>query len=347
MITKNEEAAGKADLIARARATASIYVTKESPNAEKTPQRILYDAGMEDAATILAAYRKKMDNFDTMPLDIEGEVIRLYKGEWSIFSGRTGAGKTTLLRQIVCKMLKDGKNVFVATLEQDPTHYLVELAATAAGCEMPSEKQLQAFLDAYGPQLKLWGLIGVAEHKKILASIRDLAEAGLDYAVIDSLMVLDIDSQDFEAQRKFSALLAATVIAKNVHVILVAHPKKQMSLDQEPSTDDVCGSSNLVNLCYNAWFIRRGPEASPGSNATQMELHNLKARTFNRLGVITGCFHYKQRQFHLTDYAPMSTMYLPVELYPAEGLTEDMPEHMINPAAFKVEREEIKPAWEM
>lgn len=349
MITKNEEAAGKADLLAKARASANIYVTKESPNSEKTPERILYDAGMEDAATMLAAYRKKMESYDTMPLDVEGQMIRLFKGEYSIFSGRTGTGKTTFLRQGICHLLKAGKNVFIATLEQEPQHYLIELAATAAGVEMPTEKQLQSFLDTYGAQLKLWGLIGVAAHKKILATIRDLAEAGLDYAVIDSFMMLDIDSQDFEAQRKFAALLAATVIAKQVHVILVAHPKKQISADQEPSTDDVCGSSTLVNLSWNCWFVRRGPENTQNPSVTPMEIFNLKGRTYNRLGTITGCFHYKQRQFHLTDYAPMPTQYLPADQYPGEGLQEDIPEHIANPGAFKVDREtgEIKQPWEM
>jgi AAA domain len=346
-MTKLEQSAAKADAIARARQTAGIYVTKASPGADDTPERILYDAGQETAEQMIAAYRLKMDNFDTLPLDVEGDQVRLYSGEWSILSGRTGTGKTTLLRQVVCHLLKAGKNIFVATLEQDPAHYLIELAATAAGVEMPTQAQLQSFLDTYGPQLKLWGLIGVAEYKKILATVRDLAAAGLHYAVIDSLMMLDIDSQDFEAQRKFAALLSATVQAKKVHIILVAHPKKQMSADQEPSTDDVCGSSNLVNLCYNAWFVRRGPETTADSGVTQMEVHNLKARTFGKLGTITGCFYYRQRQFHLDAYAQGPTFYLPAENYPATGLTDEIPEHILHKDAFRVDREEIKSAWEL
>lgn len=344
-----DHSSSAADSIAAARKAASIYVTKESKGADQTPERILYDAGQETAEQMLEAYRLKMAHFDTIPLDPDGKIIRLFSGEWSILSGRTGTGKTTLLRQIICHLLKADKNVFVATLEQDPAHYLIELAATAAGVEIPSVAQLQAFLDKYGPQLKLWGMIGVAEHKKILATVRDLADAGLNYAVIDSLMMLDIDSQDFEAQRRFAALMAATVQAKKVHVILVAHPKKLMSADQEPDTDDVCGSSNLVNLCYNAWFVRRGPEAVADSGITQMEVHNLKARTYGKgvPGVITGCFYYRQRQFHLDAHGHEPTQYLPAELYPASGLTDEMPEHMINPNAFQIDRTDIKAPWDI
>lgn len=349
-MTKNEDAAGKADLIARARKTAQIYITKESKGSEDSPERILLDAESQNAKEILVAYKLKMDNFDTVPLDVEGRAMRLLKGQWTIFSGYTGTGKTTYLRQVVCHMLKAGKNVFVATLEQDPEDYLVELAATAAGVEMPTEKQMQSFLDTYGNQLKLWGMIGVADHKKILASVRDLADAGLDYAVIDSLMVLDIDSSDFEAQRKFAALLSATVHAKKVHVILVAHPKKPMSADQEPTVQDVAGSGHLGNLAYNVLFIRRGPPGPAESDITPMELHILKRRARipgGFMGSLVGCYYGSQGQFHLDAYAQQPTFYLPAENYSASGLTESIPEHIINPNAFRVDREEIKSPWEL
>lgn len=345
-MTKIEDSVAKADLIARARKTAEIYVTKPSKGANDTPEKIIYDAGERSAADMLKAYKLKMDNFDTIPLDPDGNIVRLYRGEWTIMSGYTGAGKTTWLRQCVCHLLKAGKNVFVATLEASPEHYLIELAATAAGVEIPSEVQLQCFLDTYGPQIKLWGLIGVAEHKKILASVRDLAPAGLDYAVIDSLMMLDVDSDDFEGQRKFAALLSATVQTSNVHIILVAHPKKPIDADRDPTVQDVAGSGHLGNLSYNVHFVRRGPD-QPETDITQMELYALKNRTFGKLGTIVGCFYYRQRQFHLDAYAQQPIFYLPAEMYPATGLSDSIPEHISNPGAFKVDREEPRPAWEM
>jgi hypothetical protein len=164
--------------------------------------------------------------------------------------------------------------------------------------------------------------------------------------VIDSLMMLDVDSDDFEAQRKFAALLSATVQTSNVHVILVAHPKKPIDADRDPSVQDVAGSGHIGNLSYNVHFVRRGPD-QPDTDITQMELHVLKNRTFGKLGVLTGCFYYHQRQFHLDSYAQQPTFYLPPEQYPAMGLTESIPEHVLHKSAFTVEREEMKPAWEM
>lgn len=345
-MSKTAESADKADLLAKARKTAGIYVTKLAKGADDSPEKIIYDAGERTAAEMIAAYTAKMSKYDTVPLDPAGNIIRLYSGEWTIISGYTGTGKTTLLRQTVCHLLKAGKNVFVATLEANPEHYIIELAATAAGVEMPNETQLQSFLDLYGPQLKLWGLIGVAEHRKILATIRDLATAGLDYAVLDSLMMLDVDSDDFEGQRKFAALLTATVQTTNTHVILVAHPKKPIDAERDPSVQDVAGSGHIGNMSYNVHFIRKGPD-QPESDINLMELWCLKQRNRPKLGTITGCFYKDQRQFHLDAMQNGPTHYLPDAMYPATGLTESIPEPLMNPDAFKVDRDEPRPAWEL
>lgn len=344
--------AQKADLLAAARKSANVYVTKAAPGEHDNPERILLDAGERTAKEMLDAYAEKMTHFDTVPLDIEGRMIRLFRGEWTIFSGYAGTGKTSFLRETVCRLLKANKNVFVATLEQDPEEYLIELAATAAGVEMPTEKQLQCFLDTYGAQLKLWGMTGVADHRKILATVRSLKDAGLDYAILDSLMMLDISDDDIDAQKKFAALLTATVIAKKVHILLVAHPRKPMAADQEPSIHDIAGSSKFANLAYNAIFIRRGP-ALPNIAITPMQLHLLKRRTRvpgGFMGMIEGFYYSEQTQFHMDAQQQMPTFYLPASYYAAEGLNEDIPAHIMNPNAFRVRDEETgetKPSWEL
>lgn len=329
---------------------AKVYVTQAAEGEDDSPERILFEAGARSPKEMLDAYKKKMDAYDTIPLDIEGDVLRLYRGQWTIWSGYTGTGKTTNIRQSVCHLLKAKKSVFVATLEQDPEDYVIELAACAAGVEMVNERQLESFIDTYGERLHVWGIIGVADHKKILATVRYLAEKGLDYAVLDSLMMLDVDTGDFEGQRQFAALLTATALAKQIHIILVAHPKKPMDPDASPSTNDVAGSSNLGNLAYNVLFVRRGP-TQPGNDGkvTPMELHILKQRTRGRLGVLRGFFYREQNQFHLGPDSPEPTHYLPDKMYPASGLTDDIPEHILNPNAFRVvpESTDSRPVWEL
>jgi archaellum biogenesis ATPase FlaH len=336
---KYAETMAKADLLVRARGAAGVYVTQAAAGADDSPERILFDAGQQTPKEMIDAYNARRATFDTLPLDIEGNIARLYPGQWTIFSGYTGTGKTTYLRQLVCHLLKAGKQVFVATLESDPEDYLVELASTAAGVEVVTETQLKLFLDTYGSQIKLWGVIGVADHKKILATVRALAKDGLHYAVLDSLMMLDIEEDDLDEQRKFAALLTASAITTKVHIILVAHPKKPMDAEAAPTVHNVSGSAKLVNLAFNVLFIRRGPPTSQGDkNVTQMLLYVLKQRTRGLVGEITGCFHRLRNQFSLDAMSP--TFYLPAESYPASGLTEDVPEHIMNPGAFRVRDDE-------
>jgi archaellum biogenesis ATPase FlaH len=326
-----------------------MYVTQAAAGAQDSPKKILFDAEKQTPKEMLDAYNARRAQYDGVPLDIEGSMLRMRPRQWSILSGYAGTGKTTYLRQLVCHMLKAGKSLFVATLEADPEDYIVELASTAAGVEVASEQQLSVFLQSYSKQLKVWAVVGVADHREILATIRALAKEqdGLDYAILDSFMMLDIDEDDIDAQRQFAALLTASAITTGVHIILVAHPKKPMDPDAPPTIHNVSGSSKLVNLAFNVLFVRRGPalpNASP--DITQMELHILKQRIGGTIGVISGFYYRLQNQFHVDPHAQQPTFYLSEEQYPASGLTDDIPEHIMNPNAFKVQPGDTTPEWE-
>jgi hypothetical protein len=348
--SSTNSSAAKAEILARARQVAGMYVVKASEGAHDSPTKILFDAEKQTPKEMLDAYNARRAKYDTVPLDVEGQMLRMRPRQWSILSGYAGTGKTTYLRQCVCHLLKAGKTVFIATLEADPEDYVVELASTAAGVEVVTETQLAVFLQSYAKQLSIWGVVGVADHREILATVRALAKRpeGLDYAVLDSFMMLDIDEDDIDAQRQFAALLTASAITTGVHIVLVAHPKKPMDPDAPPTIHNVSGSSKLVNLAFNVLFVRRGPalpNASP--DVTQMELHILKQRVGGTVGVISGFYYRQQNQFHIDPYSTQPTFYLSEEQYPASGLTEDLPEHIMNPNAFKVQPGDTStPPWE-
>src|SRR5882724_1744236 len=111
------------DAVSAARRHGKIFVTEQAAGAGDSPEKILFDAGKQTPKEMIDAYNARRAKFDSVPLDVEGQVLRLYKGQWTIFSGYTGTGKTTYLRQCICHLLKAGKSVFVATLEADPEDY--------------------------------------------------------------------------------------------------------------------------------------------------------------------------------------------------------------------------------
>jgi len=341
------ESLSRADAIAAARRMGKMLVTDLAPVSDME-DKILVDLANMEAAEILANYERHMANFYTLPTDLEGELTRLYRGEWSIWSGFPGTGKTTFIRQMCMRflqLLQSGECVFIATLEQDPQWYIVEMAATAAGVEMPTVRHIEQFLDLYRDKLRVWGVIGIAEHRQLLSTVRYLAEKeGCRHAIIDSLMALDVDSTDNEAQRKFANLVSATARAYGVHIHLVAHPRKPMGPDQAPNIWDVAGSSDLGRLAFNVFFLRRGDMVPGDQGIGSMVLTVVKQRTRGRIGEQTSYFYSRQRQFHRDPYAQEPTRYLPDGNYPEPGLMQETPAPMLDP--YRVERAPVSSAWE-
>lgn len=312
-VNHTDEAISRIDL-ARARRIGQMLAPGEAPEFDVDPDEIL-DMGKLDGKTLLAQYEEEMACYATTPFDKHGERLRLYPCGVTIWSGFPGAGKTTLLRQLACHLLQREQGVFFASLEEHPKHLLVRLACTAAGTEKPTAHQVQWFIDAYGERLRIWAKVGMAKHRNILAVIRKLATQGTKHAIIDSLMKLDISSQDFEGQRVFANLLSATAAQTRMHVHLVAHPKKPPQPDQDPDINDVGGAKEIGGIADNVVFVRRKEGETPLSNATGMKITIRKQRHgHGGLGDITGWFHRDKRQFHVEQFEP-PTRYLPEDAY--------------------------------
>jgi twinkle protein len=288
----------------------------EAPEFDEDPDEFL-ELGRLDGKELLAEYEEEMACYATTPFDKHGERLRLYPCGVTIWSGFPGAGKTTLLRQLACHLLQRENGVFFASLEEHPKHLLIRLAMTAAGTEKLTAHQLQWFIDRYGEKLRIWARIGMTKHRTILAVIRKLATVGINHAIIDSLMKLDISSQDFEGQRVFANLLAATAAQTRTHVHLVAHPKKPPQADQDPDINDVGGAKEIGGIADNVIFVRRSRKEAekPLATATGMNITIRKQRHGNgSLGDITGWFHRDKRQFHLGQFDE-PIRYLPEDAY--------------------------------
>jgi KaiC/GvpD/RAD55 family RecA-like ATPase len=317
-MTTADTAISKIDTFRRARQMGSMVVTGGAEAYDVPPERVLVDLDQMSGKDLLATYEKRHANYGTAPFDPAGDVLRFYPGGVTIWSGFPGAGKTTLLRQTICHFLARGSSVFLASLEEDPADVLVRLAATAAGRTAPTSHQVQWFLDAYRERFRLWGVIGIAQHRQLLAVIRMLAEQGVRHAVIDSLMCLDIANDDYEGQRKFVTLLSATARAAKIHLHLVAHPRKLINADQEPDLNDVAGAREIGGIADNVLFVRRkkGKTDYGMTDTTPMCISIKKQRHFNgSLVDIEGYFQRCWRQFSVGIMPSAPIRYLPDDAY--------------------------------
>jgi hypothetical protein len=302
----------------RARRLGSMLVTDIGDFHE--PRQVLFDLAKADARELLATFTKARERYATSPFDPAGNKLKFYRKGYTIWSGYPGAGKTTALRQLINHLLFSKEYVFVASLEEHPVDVIVQLAGVCFGREMPTAHQLQWFLDYYAERLKIWGVTGVASHKEILGTIQGLAAKGqCTQAFIDSLMCMDINSQDFELHRRFANLMAAVTIESDVHLHLVAHPRKAVSVDQEPDLNDVAGGADYARLAHNVGFFRRGASLPYGSHLSPMKLALRKQRyTPAYLGDIDGWFNRQIRQFKIDQFDQLPTQYLPREAYASE-----------------------------
>jgi twinkle protein len=303
------------DAAARARRIGNVLVTEAGDFHE--PRQVLFELANKSAADLLAQFNKSRDGYVTSPFDPNGDRLRFFRRGYTIWSGYPGSGKTTALRQLICHLLNSDQKVFVASMEEEPVDVIVQLAGVCFGRDVPTAHQLQWFLDYYGDKLFVWGVTGIARHREIFGTIQKLAkERGITQVVVDSLTCLDIDSQDFEQHRQFANILNAVAIESNIHIHLVAHPRKAISVNQEPDQNDVAGGADYARLAHNICFVRRGQVTGNDFTVIPMLIAIRKQRYGSGfVGDLSGWFNRSIRQFKREQFDQVPTQYMPKAAY--------------------------------
>ena len=299
----------------------TMFLDTQSPSivaaANEYPDLMLLNVSDQNVDQLRKSYVARQQDYDTTPLDPNGNRLRLFRGGMTIWSGFPGSGKTTLLRQLVCHLLRRGRGVFIASLEERPDDMLVRLMQTASGDIDPTEHACQWFLDAYADRLRLWGMVGLAPAKAILGAIRFCARQGTTHAIVDSLTCLDIGASDWDEQRRFATELVALARTENIHIHLVAHPRKPSLPGAVPDLADIAGSSDFSRLVDNVVFIRRSLDESANfSDATPMLAMVRKQRHGTGMcGDIEGWYHRAHAQFSESQWWNGPVRYLPDNAY--------------------------------
>ena len=106
----------------------------------------------------------------------------------------------------------------------------------------------------------------------------------------------------WRAQSLFAVRLVAFAKRFDVHVHLVAHPRK--TRDGNFDADDVSGSSDLTNRADNVFRVGRIPEDKIAEMGCSAGIRVLKNRQFGDRGTVKLEFDPVTRRFYQTGGSP-------------------------------------------
>lgn len=190
-------------------------------------------------------------------------------GETTIISGINGSGKSAWLNTLALNIIQDGWNVALWTGELQ-AHRLkrwIVLAAAGSDCLMESTKNPGRW---YVPQdvkakivswmhgrFMLYNNDYTSNYGQILHDMDEPVSRGVRVIILDNLFAMDLeglDGDEYARQKKVILGLVDYAKKKNIHIILVAHPRKVVTFLRK---EDILGSSALQNGVDNIAIIHR------------------------------------------------------------------------------------------
>lgn len=201
--------------------------------------------------------------------EIDSRIIGLKKGYVTILSGLRSSGKSSILSQLVIQCRQQGMKCALFSGEMIDKQVLKWLTLQAAGkahvhgtqyagvyypnddVAEPISKWLDGFVYVYNNDC---GTRFTEIEKRLRAIVE---EKKLDLVLIDNLMVMDISDLDrdlYVRQKMFVLALKRMASDLNIHVVLVAHPRKSSGYLR---MDDISGTGDLANVADNIFIIHR------------------------------------------------------------------------------------------
>lgn len=213
----------------------------------------------------LSQLEKVTTGFD----EVDRSIVGLYMSEVSVLSGSNSSGKSSWLNSLLLNIIQQGKKIALWSGELRPDILKTWIQMTAAGKDYlrPSQygdgkyyvpndigEKIDSWLDG---KFFLYNNEYGAKWNQIFHDMEELLKVGVKVFALDNLFTLDIDLFDGDKNNKQKELIIQIkeFAKKNqVHIILVAHPRKVMTFLRK---NDISGSSDITNAVDNVFIMHR------------------------------------------------------------------------------------------
>ncbi len=238
-------------------------------------------------------------------------------GQLTVWTGRRGEGKSTLIGQMLIEAIESGSKVCAYSGELQATYfqYCIDLQCAGPQNVMYKDDPFRGTQTAYvtkgmRDQIHNWYRGKFFIYDNTIAGSNETANVikVFTYAVkrydckvfmVDNLMTLQSGGDERSFYRKQSAFTGELVeFAKkfNVHVHLVAHPRKT---DKDLGNDDISGSGDITNRADNVITVGRLNEAERAQNGADSILRIIKNRFYGNIGDVGLNFCKDSRRFYM------------------------------------------------
>lgn len=204
-------------------------------------------------------------------LTIDKKTHGLLKGGVSLWSGLRASAKSTVLSQVALQAVNDGHSVLFYSGELTDKRFARWLIQQAAGKQyvIPRVKDDSVFWvvpDNIKQSIAKWIAQRLYVYNNSYGSNYELLISKIeeqtkkikpDIIFLDNLMTVDtggVDANEYKAQTILMKKLTELAKQYNVHIALVAHPRKTINFLR---LVDVSGSANISNLVDNAFIVHR------------------------------------------------------------------------------------------
>lgn len=197
-------------------------------------------------------------------------ILGFNKGEITVWSGKNGSAKSTIINQVAINAINEGFKGIIFSGELPDFKMKSWIHAQCAGRQFvsPSKfgKNLYYVKRSVSEKIDMWldGKLYLYNNEygnnfeQLVCDMEEFIDKeDIDFVILDNLMALDLltlEGDKYQQQTRFINRLCTFVRKKNVHLHIVAHPRKNTGFLRK---EDISGTADLTNAVDNVIICHR------------------------------------------------------------------------------------------